>query len=209
MPEISYHTIDKSNWGDGPWQNEPEKVQYFDDETGYPCLIKRVDHSGHLCGYVGIGPSHLLYKKSYKDLYDLDIKIHGGLTFSSFCQDMSEETWEKFKLQLEKYRPKAKKYPEGDAANFIQKWQPVIDNYQIWKEKAQSEFICHIPNPSEPDNIWWFGFDCAHVGDYSSMVIQSLGFKGYHSRKEIYRDINYVKQEIKSLALQLQKLEKI
>lgn len=26
--------------------------------------------------------------------------------------------------------------------------------------------ICHIPAPGEPDDVWWFGFDCAHALDY-------------------------------------------
>lgn len=27
--------------------------------------------------------------------------------------------------------------------------------------------ICHVPEPGEPDNVWWLGFDCAHSGDLS------------------------------------------
>jgi hypothetical protein len=30
-----------------------------------------------------------------------------------------------------------------------------------------SRGICHIPAPGEPDGLWWFGFDCAHSGDWS------------------------------------------
>lgn len=27
------------------------------------------------------------------------------------------------------------------------------------------ENVCHVPQQGEPDNVWWFGFDCAHYGD--------------------------------------------
>src|SRR5437868_461399 len=25
--------------------------------------------------------------------------------------------------------------------------------------------ICHVPQPGEPDDVWWFGFDCNHGYD--------------------------------------------
>lgn len=28
--------------------------------------------------------------------------------------------------------------------------------------KDPSKHICHIPEPGEPDNVWWLGFDFAH-----------------------------------------------
>src|SRR5262249_8204209 len=31
----------------------------------------------------------------------------------------------------------------------------------------ESTHICHVPGPGEPDNVWWFGFDCAHSGDFT------------------------------------------
>ena len=27
--------------------------------------------------------------------------------------------------------------------------------------------ICHVPAPGEPDDVWWFGFDCSHAWDIS------------------------------------------
>lgn len=27
--------------------------------------------------------------------------------------------------------------------------------------------ICHVPEPGEPDAVWWLGFDCGHGLDYS------------------------------------------
>src|SRR4051812_33030319 len=31
--------------------------------------------------------------------------------------------------------------------------------------KECSGHVCHVPKPGEPENLWWFGFDCAHSGD--------------------------------------------
>lgn len=53
METIEYRTVDKSKWGDGPWQDEPDKKQWRDPETGLPCLIVR-GPGGALCGYVGV-----------------------------------------------------------------------------------------------------------------------------------------------------------
>ena len=49
--------------------------------------------------------------------------------------------------------------------------------------------------------IWWIGFDCAHAGD--------LYPKGFHQEStDIYRNMEYVKNEIKLLARQLTEKEK-
>lgn len=86
MSVIEYRTHDKSAWGDGPWQDEPDKIQYVDEETGLSCLIKR-NHYGALCGYVGVPNNHPYYGVSYQDV---DADVHGGLTYSDKCQDGDE-----------------------------------------------------------------------------------------------------------------------
>lgn len=39
MQTIEYTTIDKSSWGNEPWQNEPDKKQWQDKATLLPCLV--------------------------------------------------------------------------------------------------------------------------------------------------------------------------
>ncbi len=57
--------------------------------------------------------------------------------------------------------------------------------------------ICHIPDENEPDHVWWLGFDCIHSGDYYPTST-------YPRRSsETYKDINYVKNEIKNLCKQI------
>lgn len=89
METIEYRnpTADKSSWGAGPWQDEPDKKQWLDATTGLPCLIVRNVHaSGVLCGYVGVPRGHPYYEKDYSDTPDLD--VHGGLTYADKCQEV-------------------------------------------------------------------------------------------------------------------------
>ena len=167
--ERTYTTVDKSEWGDGPWQDEPDKVQWKDEATGLPCLAKRHGRAGHWCGYVGVPEGHPAFGKDYDDVRvatdDGWPDAHGGLTYAAHCQ-------------------------EGDEA----------------------EAICHIPDPGEPDHVWWLGFDCAHSGDLSPGYAaldrkryEETGDSLWLSRGsyESYRDLRYVRGVVRRLAGQL------
>lgn len=71
---------DKAQWGDGPWQSEPDRVDFV--HAGYVCLIRR-GPVGALCGYVGVDESHPFFGKGYDDVDDL--AVHGGLTYANEC----------------------------------------------------------------------------------------------------------------------------
>jgi len=66
MKTIEYKYIDKSDWAPGEWKNEPDKIQWLDKETKYPCLIVR-GSVGALCGYVGINKKHPFYKEESQE----------------------------------------------------------------------------------------------------------------------------------------------
>lgn len=163
METKEYTTIDKSEWPRGRWDDEPDKRQWQDEATGLPCLMVR-GPGGHWCGYVGVDATHPLFQKDYSHLYegDLDIEVHGGLTFSAVCADSADE----------------------------------------------KEGICHVPSKGEPDHVWWFGFDCAHSGDYSpkSAAYGPDRFGGYDGNdwhSETYKTTDYVAREVRRLAAQL------
>jgi hypothetical protein len=86
-----YHNvIDRDNdegvaWGPGPWDGEPDKVEWLDEATGLPCLAVR-GNVGSWCGYVGVPPGHPDYEKPYPEI-DEHYECHGGLTFSDHCQE--------------------------------------------------------------------------------------------------------------------------
>ena len=93
-----WHYTDKAAWGDGDWQEEPDKVQWTDEETGLPCLVVR-GPSGALCGYAGVPKSHPWFGKDYMECTlktpcderycghapDCNLDAHGGITFADSC----------------------------------------------------------------------------------------------------------------------------
>lgn len=87
--------VDRSTWGPGPWDGEPDKVQWKDATTGLDCLANRNSHSGNWCGYVGLPPGHKWHGKGYDDVRFDDEEdpypnVHGGLTFASECEKADE-----------------------------------------------------------------------------------------------------------------------
>jgi hypothetical protein len=142
---------EKKNWGEGPWQQEPDRVDFR--HAGFPCLLHR-NHHGNWCGYVGLAPGHPFFGKPYDDV---EVDVHGGLTYSDKC----------------------------------------------------SPPICHVPEPGEPENLWWLGFDCGHLLDLSPGIIADLPKIGlahhipHHLAEETYRTVEYVRAETERLAEQL------
>ena len=75
--------VDKSDWGDGPWQEEPDRIEWRDGE--YVCLMLRNPSFGMWCGYVGLRSEHPWHGKGYDDIEGAS--VHGGLTFAGPCMD--------------------------------------------------------------------------------------------------------------------------
>jgi len=69
--------IDKSSWGDGPWQHEPDRVEW--KAHGFHCLITRNDFMVHLCGYVAVPPGHPWHGKQP------NADAHGGVNYAESC----------------------------------------------------------------------------------------------------------------------------
>lgn len=152
-----YRTIDKSAWGEGPWQDEPDKIQWTDEATGLVCLMVRQPTHGAWCGYVGVPYGHPYFEESYQAVNDClpDDGVHGGLTFDGFCR------------------------PGHDEAHGI----------------------CHVPEPGQPDQVWWLGFDCAHAWDVRpGPVIDSLLYIESAGPDAAYRDVAYVRDQVTKLA---------
>ena len=153
-------TIDRSKWGSGPWDAEPDRLEW--EHASMPCLAVRHPTMGHWCGYVAVPQTHASYAASYDDV---NVNVHGGLTYASACRGV----------------------------------------------------VCHVPKPGASDDVWWFGFDCAHCGDFSPATNQY--HHGYpwpdvpydHAtalviddwRTDQYRTLAYVQTETNRLADQL------
>lgn len=107
METKEYSYVDKSGWLHGEWTAEPDKIQWSDPETGFPCLVVR-GPSGALCGYVGVPDTHPWHRKAYGDAVGTCtedcsddshwshsvgslVQVHGGLTFSDACSHSDDE----------------------------------------------------------------------------------------------------------------------
>lgn len=84
MKTIKRTFVDKANWDKGPWNEEPDKIQWIDPVTGLPCLAVR-GNSGAWCGYVGVNRYHSLYGLPTSKLEMVD--VHGGVTYAAACTD--------------------------------------------------------------------------------------------------------------------------
>ena len=79
MKPIKMPVYDKTKWGPGPWDNEPDRVEFT--HVGLPCLLLR-GPLGCWCGYVAVGPDHPFHGKHYDNV---PVEVHGGLTYGAVC----------------------------------------------------------------------------------------------------------------------------
>ncbi len=202
MERIEYRTKDKSGWGNGPWQNEPDKIQWMDEATGYPCLMVRPH--GSWCGYVGVPPTHPAFGKSYDDV---NVSVHGGLTFASKCNEPPDRNgWEAWRRKAESRQDEAKRYPAGDAAEYLRDCAEALADYDAFVAWHEARMVCH---KAEGDDVYWLGFDTSHLGDFDPKrasvmggMSRALGYmRGVH--EDVYRDQVYVQAEVENLARQL------
>lgn len=58
------------------------------------------------------------------------------------------------------------------------------------------------------DMTWWVGFDCAHAGDFApyNLTMEMAGVPHHAIDGETYRDIEYVRAEIRRLCLEAAKV---
>lgn len=89
METREYRTLDRSRWSPGPWDSEPDKIQWQDEATGLPCMVRRSPHMGFWCGYVGVPEGHPAFGQGYDDV---TVEVHGGLTFAEKCSKGDEAT---------------------------------------------------------------------------------------------------------------------
>lgn len=91
-------------------------------------------------------------------------------------------------------------YQEADAT------APLEVHGGLTYASACAGHICHVPEPGEPDDVWWLGFDCGHAFDLSpgiDALLSKIKFERGCDWGQTYRDIAYVRAEVESLARQL------
>ena len=80
MSDKQSPSIDRAGWGRGPWDGEPDRVEF--EHAGLPCILRR-HVMGHWCGYAAVPPGHALHGRDYNDF---NLEVHGGLTYANRCE---------------------------------------------------------------------------------------------------------------------------
>ena len=155
------------------WDNEPDDKDF--EHKGLPCRLHR-NRMKAWCGYVGIPKGHPWHGKSYSDsvgvpqsVIDRDLNIDKIGVIDLFCANRSQMKDGRLDICL------------------------AIDVH------GGLTFSDDHSAMSDPDGLWWFGFDCSHAGD----LCPGLDDYGMPDGSDIYRDIHYVTKECEALAEQL------
>ncbi len=72
----------------GPWMSEPDRMEF--NHSGFDCLLSRNPHIFTWCGYVAVPDGHPCFGKDYNNM---DIDIHGGLTYAGLCGGQKGAVW--------------------------------------------------------------------------------------------------------------------
>ena len=163
----------------GEWDDEEDELRW--EHAGLQCVVLRVEHSGHLCGYVGVKKEHPWYGKSYMDqvhcpgLERRQVSIEKNGARTVFCTAAH--------VDLEK-----------ELASIVLLLQAHGGITYAQEGKADGKLAL---------GTWWFGFDCAHCGDLQPLFAQSYG----PMAGDEYRSMAFVIHECESLAEQLQQVQ--
>lgn len=168
-------TIDKSKWDDGEWQAEPDTL-YYQTAEGFQAVILRTSHSGVLCGYVGVPQGHPWWRKQYHDVVTP--------TAEQLQQPIDTDKISVFAVFVEALSGRDDDSARIDCLVHVHGGLTYSD--RGW------------PSLGEDPRLWFFGFDCAHAGDYNPAYDYKYGWG-----EGQYRNLDYVKSEIAALSAQL------
>ena len=215
MQEKALTYLDKTTWGPGQWQDEPDKVQWADEATGLPCLAVRHPELGNWCGYVGVPEGHPLFGVRWDSCYLSDAQEKGERPGDDVLPDVPEFLLAGTPLP-ERMVLFERTQKVCGAENCADQHTPAgllmahhgVNFSAPCQEDDREHGICHVPDPGEPDNLWWFGFDCGHCGDHSpklaaEMMKISPDTRTVLNSYETYRTLPYVRAVCSMLAGQL------
>lgn len=172
-----YHNPTRRPHGNGPWDQEADKIAWVDEATGMGCIILR-QQNGTLSGYVGVGPSHPLFGFE-TDAVPVGISscVHGSISYGRACE-------------VNRFERKAHGEPHKERYTICH-----VTHFRLVQEyrtvQTTNDEFAH-------EDLWWFGFDTDHAGDLVPKA------KRDHRRKgDVYRDQDFVYANIIKLACRL------
>lgn len=82
VPELTEREpFGRESWGEGPWQDEPDLVEWRRPGSSLPRLAVR-GGMGAWCGYVGVPEGHPLYGANP---HEVELEAHGGVNYGDHC----------------------------------------------------------------------------------------------------------------------------
>lgn len=195
--------IPKSQWGEGPWQSEPDRKEWVDQATGLHCIINRAPVTGALCGYVGIPTSHPAW----------------GLHYDGVDHFAAQQRHERWKVNMME-RPGNMDFGDWLEKSPVEPELPLdpvvgegVRNIEVhggltYSDRHHAQIGCQSDK-----SLWWFGFDCSHAWDISPAMdaltaTYDHGMSAEEKRRTIYHDweyrtLDYVEGQCVNLARQL------
>ena len=158
-------------------------VKDWTTEAGLRAVIVMTE-MGHHCGYVGVPPGHPLH----------------GVGYSQPCDALSP---------MPDSEPLGKR---GVLAVFCAAGDPerARSPEMVFDVHGSITYSGGSPDyPAQSDNLWWFGYDCAHAGDSPSPEAQAKKREMHPDHRFLwertgeFRDIDYCVTECESLARQI------
>jgi len=162
------------------WDNEPDRLEF--DHVGFKCLVLRPSEMKHLCGYVGLPKWHPYYGKHYNQCL---------LGCSGEVSD---------------FPPLKKRGIRQWKCTFDERDHPNLE--MIIRVHGGLTFSQQGDGETWDKDLWWLGFDCAHSGDLVPGMYEKYGVVlperfTQLQHDEVYRNIDYIKNETMRLAEQL------
>lgn len=187
--------LDKSDWGAGPWSDEPDQRLWMDDATGLWCAMVRGTLTGAWWGYVAIPPGHRAYRYAREDLKPERRPNESIMEYASRRGAMRRRSDSGYELLDRFVIAHGGLTYGGDGP--------------------------HITLPrGAPRRLRWVGFDCGHFGDIApamDAMLRRIMPAEYTARKdamrkatdgfrEVYRDSAFVQAATAQLATDLNRL---
>lgn len=193
-------------WPEGPWMDEPDKVQWQDEATGLACLAVR-GPLGSWCGYVGVGKAHPLHGIGYGDCINRcgKTKTFGELTEEVRSLAEPDSPLRNLPEPSERMAADIIKDCDHTSPDSIFDAHGGLTYSNFCVEDDQEHGICHIVDSGEEEPLWWFGFDTAHFMDLvPGRISMDKKLYGYSTMEDhVYRSLDYIRSEATKLARQL------
>jgi hypothetical protein len=178
-----FNLIDRSKWPEltGPWEHEPDFVEWIDSETSMVCRIMR-NRFGVWCGYVGVAKAHPLHAVEYGQSAPCLIPLRDAM--------------------MNKPMPENPGMALMMAAILGGPIEPTADvvfrvHGGITFAGKHGKRFLFKSTPDAHKDLWWFGFDCGHAGDFTPCHALSFG------EEQQYRTMDYAMTEVATLARQI------